>query len=54
MQRDKARINIYLDRDLKARLERIADIEKRSTCNQIEYLLELCIKKYALKEAQSA
>ena len=52
MQSEKTRMNVYLDRHLKERLDRIADKERRSTSAQVAIILERSIKKHFAPEEE--
>jgi hypothetical protein len=44
--REKDRINVYLDRETKERVREIADAEKRSMNGQVQFFIELAMKKF--------
>lgn len=45
MTNAKVRLHLAIDERLKKRLEELAEIEHRSTCAQVEHLLELGVRQ---------
>ena len=45
MPTDKAKVGTYIDQDLKADLEKLAELESRSVSNFVELLIKQAVEK---------